>query len=213
MGREVAMTPDQQLAFKQAQADMRAQQNAGLTIQQQQERQAQAQRDVGKKVEIPKDPKLQENINRMKAAVTSPPPPAIVPVGSSPALSMGGKIAEIKGGQEGVKPGGKIAEIKGGQEGVKMVGEIAEIKPSGNAPPKSTGSFSCYPGWELSERKCFEKCKEGEQSFDAPYFDCYKCPPGSGNHNTKYFQCTGPKGGLKDPISYKRRSMPAMFKP
>jgi hypothetical protein len=128
-------------------------------------------------------------------------------------VKPGGKIAEIKGGQEGVKPGGKIAEIKGGQEGVKMVGEIAEIKPSGNAPPKSTGSFSCYPGWELSERKCFEKCKEGEQSFDAPYFDCYKCPPGSGNHNTKYFQCTGPKGGLKDPISYKRRSMPAMFKP
>jgi hypothetical protein len=41
---------------------------------------------------------------------------------------MGGKIAEIKGGQEGVKPVGKIAEVKSAQDGVKPAGKIDEVK-------------------------------------------------------------------------------------
>jgi hypothetical protein len=109
--------------------------------------------------------------------------------------------------------GGKIAEVKSTQDGVKPAGKIAEIKPSVSAPPKSTGSFSCYPGWELAERKCFENCKMGENPIGTPYFECQKCPPGSNNSQSVGFRCTGPNGGMKDPISYKRRSMPAMFKP
>ena len=126
MGREMAVsavirTPDEMLTAKQAQADMRYAEPK-LTNEQL----AQAQRDAGKKVEVIKDPRLQENINTMKNV-------AVVTPGQ-----MGGKIAELKGpqqAQESMKMGGKIAEVKGVQEGVKMggtgitqMGKIAELK-------------------------------------------------------------------------------------
>ena len=169
----------------------------------------------------PKAAALPATVPPPPAAVTpTPPPPAAVPVGSSPASSIGGKIAEVKSAQDGVKmgilptqTGGKIAELKGpqqAQDGVKMGGKIAEVKPP---PPQPNGTFSCNPGWELVDRKCFEKCKEGENSLGAPVYECGKCPPGSGNYASVGFRCTGPKGGMKDPNYYKRRSMPAMFKP
>jgi hypothetical protein len=97
MGREVAVsavakTPDKLMAAKQAQADMRYAEPK-LTNEQL----AQSQRDAGKKVEVIKDPRLQENINTMK-------------------------IADVKGVQDGMKMGGmavgppqatgKIADVK-----------------------------------------------------------------------------------------------------
>jgi hypothetical protein len=51
---QVAMTPEQQLAAKQAQAGQRATAYAGMTQYKIQEQQAQAQRDAGKNVEITK---------------------------------------------------------------------------------------------------------------------------------------------------------------
>ena len=66
MGREMAVsavirTPEEMLTAKQAQVDMRYAEPK-LTNEQL----AQAQRDAGKKVDIPKDPRLQENITTMK---------------------------------------------------------------------------------------------------------------------------------------------------
>jgi hypothetical protein len=183
------MTPEQQMAFKQAQADMRAQQNAGLTIQQQQERQAQAQRAAGKKVDIPKDPKLQENINRMKAAITPPPPPAIVPVGSSPASSMGVKIDEVKGGQEGVKPGGKIAEIKGGQEGVKPAGKIAEVEVAKYGKMVQPSGLTNVTGPKIANEPVKQKVILRPMTLKPAVDGGMECPPGQ---SRQYSRCVMP---------------------
>ena len=69
-GSSVAMTPDQMLAAKQAQADMRYAEPK-LTSEQL----AQAQRDAGKKVEVTKTAEGIAAMDRMKKA-ESPPPPA-----------------------------------------------------------------------------------------------------------------------------------------
>jgi len=69
-GSAVAMTPDQMLAAKQAQADMRYAEPK-LTNEQL----AQAQRDAGKKVEITKTAEGIAAVDKMKKA-ESPPPPA-----------------------------------------------------------------------------------------------------------------------------------------
>jgi hypothetical protein len=76
-GSSVAMTPDQMLAAKQAQADMRYAEPK-LTSEQL----AQAQRDAGKKVEVTKTAEGIAAVDKMKktespqAAVVAPPPPA-----------------------------------------------------------------------------------------------------------------------------------------
>jgi hypothetical protein len=123
MGKEMAVsavirTPDEMLTAKQAQADMRYAEPK-LTNEQL----AQAQRDAGKKVEVIKDPRLQENINTMK-------------------------IAEVKDGMKmgGMAVGppqatGKIAEVKDGMKmgAQKIVGGIAAVdkmkKEASIAPP------------------------------------------------------------------------------
>lgn len=69
-GSSVAMTPDQMLAAKQAQADMRYAEPK-LTSEQL----AQAQRDAGKKVEVTKTAEGIAAVDKMKKA-ESPPPPA-----------------------------------------------------------------------------------------------------------------------------------------
>jgi hypothetical protein len=69
-GSSVAMTPDQMLAAKQAQADMRYAEPK-LTSEQL----AQAQRDAGKKMEITKTAEGIAAVDKMKKA-ESPPPPA-----------------------------------------------------------------------------------------------------------------------------------------
>ena len=106
MGREMAVsavirTPDEMLTAKQAQADMRYAEPK-LTNEQL----AQAQRDAGKKVEVIKDPRLQENINTMKIAEVQD------------GVKMGGTIV---GGMAVGPPQatGKIAEVK---DGMKMGG-------------------------------------------------------------------------------------------
>ena len=84
--------------------------------------------------------------------------------------------------------------------------------PTAPAPPQSTGGFFCYPGWDLVDRTCWQSCPEGEQTLGAPVLECGKCPPGSQNFNSVSFSCTGPGGGIKDPIYYKRKQMQAMYK-
>jgi len=72
-GSSVAMTPDQMLAAKQAQADMRYAEPK-LTSEQL----AQAQRDAGKKVEVTKTAEGIAAVDKMKKA-ESPPPAAVTP--------------------------------------------------------------------------------------------------------------------------------------
>jgi hypothetical protein len=151
MGKEMAVsavirTPDEMLTAKQAQSDMRYAEPK-LTNEQL----APAQRDAGKKVEVIKDPRLQENINTMKIAEVKDG----VKMGGTIVGGMAvgppqatGKIAEVKDGMKmgGMAVGppqatGKIAEV---QDGVKMgahkiVGGIAAVdkmkKEDSIAPP------------------------------------------------------------------------------
>jgi hypothetical protein len=144
------------LAAKQAQVDMR---NAEPKLTS--EQLAQAQRDAGKKVDIPKDP-------------------IMVPVGSSPVSSFGGKIAEVKGAQEGVKMGGtglthmgKIAELKGpqqAQESMKIGGKIAEVKGA------QDGMKMCPPGTDRVGAVCLNQCPPGQMTKGQ--FCSKPCPGG-----------------------------------
>jgi hypothetical protein len=55
VGPTAAKTPEQQMAAKDAQAALRATANAGMTRTELQDRQAQAQRDAGKSVDVRKN--------------------------------------------------------------------------------------------------------------------------------------------------------------
>ena len=187
MGREMAVsavirTPDEMLTAKQAQADMRYAEPK-LTNEQL----AQAQRDAGKKVEVIKDPRLQENINTMKnvAVVTPGQMGGKIaelkgPQQAQESMKMGGKIAEVKGVQEGVKMGGtgitqmgKIAELKGpqqAQESMKMGGKIAEVKGV------QGGMKMCPPGTDRVGAVCLNQCPPGQMTKGQ--FCSKPCPGG-----------------------------------
>jgi hypothetical protein len=174
MGREMAVsavirTPDEMLTAKQAQADMRYAEPK-LTNEQL----AQAQRDAGKKVDIPKDPRLQENINTMKIAEVKDG----VKMGGTIVGGMAvgppqatGKIAELKGpqqAQESMKIGGKIAEVKGAQDGMKMC-------PPGTDRVGAVCLNQCPPGQMTKGQFCSKPCPGG--FIRQPDMACFRAFP------------------------------------
>jgi len=130
MGREMAVsavirTPEEMLTAKQAQVDMRYAEPK-LTNEQL----AQAQRDAGKKVDIPKDPRLQENITTMKIGDVKDPRQQQaqefgMKIGLLPA-QMGGKIGDVKDPrqQQAQEFGMKIGLLPAQMGGTKSYYEV-----------------------------------------------------------------------------------------